>query len=86
MAPEILSRQASPVDGLLSSLKSANLVFFGFPYVSVADVNPIYRIGRRVDIFSQGTRAAVRISALIQIVHLTLFLDVLADFKMGHMH
>lgn len=36
--------------------------------------------------FSQGTRAAVRISALIQIVHLTLFLDVLADFKMGHMH
>lgn len=30
MAPEILSRQASPVDGLLSSLKSANLVFFWF--------------------------------------------------------
>lgn len=54
MAPEILSRQASPVDGLLSSLKSANLVFFGFPYVSVADVNPIYRIGRRVEIFPKA--------------------------------
>ena len=40
MAPEILSRQASPVDGLLSSLKSVNLVFFFGFLISVADVNP----------------------------------------------